>query len=30
MVEPEYPDNEGTTRRRAIREQSRLTRPINR
>ena len=30
MGEPEYPDNEGTTRRRAIREQSRLTRPINR
>ena len=30
MVKPEYPDNEGTTRRRAIREQSRLTRPINR
>jgi len=30
MVEPQYPDNEGTTRRRAIREQSRLTRPINR
>ena len=31
MVEPEYPClNEGTTRRRAMRGNARLTRPINR
>ena len=30
IVEPEYPDNHGTTRRRAMRGGTRLTRAINR